>query len=276
MEGVEPLAGLSDQDLDRILSGDAPAGDASSQALTAFAREARAAYVAPVPEVIRALHLAAILDAATKAAVSGNGAGAAGGSSGSGWATGTAPAVAARRPRRRRGLTVAAVAAAAVVSLGGLASAGVLPDPVQRVASEVLGTLGISVPDGDEDGFAPAPLEEGSTAAEHASETARAVLGVIDGWLPGAKGCEFGHAVAEAAGGNPGPCRSQAGGKGKAAAERKGGKELGQARAAEAREKAEERRAGRAGGPSEEGEPSGEGPGGPPAEPPGTAKGGSS
>jgi hypothetical protein len=54
-------------------------------------------------------------------------------------------------PPRRRSSRVAALAATAVVVcalplVGGLASAGALPEPAQHVASAVLGKVGISVP----------------------------------------------------------------------------------------------------------------------------------
>ncbi len=55
------------------------------------------------------------------------------------------------RPRRRRSSRVAALAATGVIVcalplVGGLASAGALPEPAQQVASTVLGKVGIWVP----------------------------------------------------------------------------------------------------------------------------------
>jgi hypothetical protein len=66
------------------------------------------------------------------------------------------------RPSRRRSPRVAVLAATAVVVcalplVGGLASAGALPEPAQDAAAAVLGTVGISVPIGDPSHNRPAP-----------------------------------------------------------------------------------------------------------------------
>jgi hypothetical protein len=70
---------------------------------------------------------------------------------------------AARRPPRRRArarLLAAASAVCCVLLSGGLAAADVLPSPAQRAASAVLGQIGMSVSNGDEetaDHHAPSP-----------------------------------------------------------------------------------------------------------------------
>jgi hypothetical protein len=61
------------------------------------------------------------------------------------------PARRSRRSASRGRLLTACVAACGLVVTGGLAAAGTLPDSAQRVASAVLGQVGISVPSGDED-----------------------------------------------------------------------------------------------------------------------------
>jgi hypothetical protein len=60
---------------------------------------------------------------------------------------------AARHPRRRRpraGLLAAVSVVSCVLLTGGLAGAGALPAPAQRVASAALSHIGISVPSGEE------------------------------------------------------------------------------------------------------------------------------
>jgi hypothetical protein len=57
----------------------------------------------------------------------------------------------ARRTASRARVLTACVAACGLVVTGGLAAAGALPDSAQRVASAVLGQVGISVPSGDEE-----------------------------------------------------------------------------------------------------------------------------
>ena len=66
------------------------------------------------------------------------------------------------RPSRRRSPRVAVLAATAVVVcalplVGGLASAGALPEPAQEAAAAVLGKVGISVPIGDRSKNGPPP-----------------------------------------------------------------------------------------------------------------------
>ena len=56
----------------------------------------------------------------------------------------------ARRRRRRVPVFIAAGALGVVTATGVAAASGTLPDPVQRVAAEVLSKLGITVPDGSQ------------------------------------------------------------------------------------------------------------------------------
>ncbi|HZD17481.1 MAG TPA: hypothetical protein VE669_05015, partial [Actinomycetota bacterium] len=183
------LSKLDDGDLDRILSGRVPA-DAPDPAkdLDAFVRSLRDACTGPPPEAVERRHLAAIMEASRTLADRGE--------------RSRRPVRSAReraapapgRPTPRRKLMpaglfasltarITGVALAAAVATGGLAAAGALPDPAQEAVSDALGVIGIHVPgaDGDEHEFSPAPLEEGSTASEHASETATSVLTVVDG-----------------------------------------------------------------------------------------------
>lgn len=181
---------LSDRDLDRVLASRALPHHPDAEHLAAFVRAARRHPT--VPPSIEAIHLMAIVESARKAAR----------------AAAHPSAPARRRPRLRRTLVPAGVAASLVAKMaaasaavltaaGGLAAAGILPDGEPTAVVEEVQT--------EERGFLPAPLQEGSTASEHASQTATDVLAVIDGWLAGdyASGCDFGQAVAAAAGGQP-------------------------------------------------------------------------
>jgi len=80
---------------------------------------------------------------------------------------------AATRPRRFASCTRVAVASLVALGLslsGGLASAGALPEPAQRVASAVLSKVGISVPTGDDEpvdhrSVPTTPVPESTTVA---------------------------------------------------------------------------------------------------------------
>lgn len=94
------------------------------------------------------------------------------------------------RPRRRRSSRVAALAATAVVVcalplVGGLASAGALPEPAQKVASTVLGKVGISVPTSGE---APANVGPPPAIAVPGPPSATPPSQVVVGSTPGAGG----------------------------------------------------------------------------------------
>jgi hypothetical protein len=84
----------------------------------------------------------------------------------------------ASRPRSRlaRMRNVALVAAGAVVATSGLAVAGVLPDPVQDVVSDVLSRVGITVPAGDEQDDGDPPGRSGSPVSPVAVVPERSVV----------------------------------------------------------------------------------------------------
>jgi type IV secretory pathway VirB10-like protein len=73
-----------------------------------------------------------------------------------------------RRFASRTRVAVASLVASGLALTGGLAAAGALPDPAQRVASAVLDQVGISVPTGDEParrGTAPTTADPKPTTA---------------------------------------------------------------------------------------------------------------
>src|SRR5262245_13412734 len=88
----------------------------------------RDAFLAPVPDDVAARHLA-VLDGAM--------------------AELQTDALANQRRRRHRKVAAAVgVSAGFVIATGGLAAAGVLPEPVQRVIATAASPLGIHLPDG--------------------------------------------------------------------------------------------------------------------------------
>ena len=192
------LKKLRDEELDQVLAGSYDGDDPALDDLAAFARDTQAALSGVPGEATRRAHLAAMTEIAEE--VEG------------------APLAVRRqavKPFRIRRwklvlsqllatLTakVAVTGVALAAATGGLAATGALPEPAQDALANTAAKVGIELPGGDEGDETTDPKElpeatEGSPA--------QAVLDVIRNW-EGDKGCEFGHAVAEAAGGNPAPC----------------------------------------------------------------------
>lgn len=188
---------LRDEELDQVLAGSYDGEDPALDDLAAFARDAQAALRGVPGEATRQAHLAAMTEVAERL-------------EGAPVAMG-APAVEPSRIRRWKlvltqllatltaKLVLSGVALAATT---GLAAAGALPEPAQKAVANAAKKVGFELPAGNQD-------DETTGADELPAATdgspAQAVLDVIRNWQ-GDKGCEFGHAVAEAAGGNPGPC----------------------------------------------------------------------
>jgi len=201
------LSKLSDEEIEAVLAGDYAGEDASLRDLAAFTREAKATLAAAQADVTRAAHLAAIAEAAAeidRAPVS-------------------APKSAASRLLRRVRLVfsslfasliakVALVGVALAATTGGLAATGSLPDPAQEALARASERVGFELPTGDDseegedEAGVPDELPEGTEGS-----SAPSVLEVIRSWGDD-RGCEFGHAVAAAAGGDPGPCEDKQGG----------------------------------------------------------------
>ena len=195
------LSKLTDEDIERALAGEHAGDDSSLDDLAAFARDARAALESGPGGAIRETHLAAMNEASADL---------------HGDPVATRAAAASLSPLRRWKLVlthllasmVAKVALAGVAvaaTTGGLAATGSLPEPAQAALANAAEKVGFELPAGDmrdEDG-PPEDLPGGTEGSP-----AQAVLDVIRNY-DGAKGCEFGHAVAEAAGGNPGPCKDE-------------------------------------------------------------------
>ncbi|MEJ7786448.1 MAG: hypothetical protein WKF96_16720 [Solirubrobacteraceae bacterium] len=126
---------MSDEAAERLLSPGDPTGDAASP-LRAVVSELRAAGQSPPSEAVAERHLAAIVSEVRRPSEA---------------AAGAAPRRAGRArvgalsrllpPRLAGGFTAFTAFAALVV-------AGALPGPVQAAAADVLGVVGISVPDG--------------------------------------------------------------------------------------------------------------------------------
>lgn len=189
---------LRDEELDQVLAGSYDGEDPALDDLAVFSRDAQAA-LSGVPGVAtRRAHLAAMAEVAEKL---------------DGGPVAASTPVADRFRIRRWKLVLAQLLAtltakvavtgvAVAAATGGLAATGALPEAAQDALANAAAKVGIELPGGDEGDETTDPKElpeatEGSPA--------QAVLDVIRNW-EGDKGCEFGHAVAEAAGGNPAPC----------------------------------------------------------------------
>jgi uncharacterized membrane protein YgcG len=106
---------------------------------------------------------------------------------------------------------IALVSVAVAATTGGLAATGSLPDAAQDALARAGEKVGFELPpsDGNEGTGVPDELPEATEGS-----SAQSVLDVIRSWDDD-KGCEFGHAVATAAGGQPGPCNDEESNEGK-------------------------------------------------------------
>ena len=95
-------------------------------------------------------------------------------------------------------LRVAAGGTGAMMATGGMAYAGVLPDPVQRVVSNVAAKAGLDVPSPD-DGTELADAGDETTEEDKGSETSKAVREVTRDKKKFETGRDFGKAVSGAA-----------------------------------------------------------------------------
>ncbi|MGH2751894.1 MAG: hypothetical protein ACRDK3_13630 [Actinomycetota bacterium] len=204
------LSKLRDEEIEQVFVGEYAGEDPVLDDLAAFARDAKTALEGAPGDATRVAHLAALAEAAADL---------------EGQVVPHTPA-APRSPLRRMKpvlasllatltakLTLASVALAATT--GGLAATGSLPEPAQEALAKAAAKAGFELPAGDD---GETEEEDGEGIPEELPEQtegspAQAVLDVIRNWA-GEKGCEFGHAVAEAAGGDPGPCRDEDDGEG--------------------------------------------------------------
>jgi len=202
------LSRISEAEVERVLEGEYAGEDPSLHALATYARDAKATFAAAPDEATRATHLMAIAEAAVDVDAT------------------PAPVLtpAPSSPFRRMKIVltslfasligkIALASVALAATTGGLAATGSLPDPAQEALARAGEKVGFDLPvggdratDGDDAGV-PDDLPEGA-----GDSSAPSVLDVIRSWDDD-KGCEFGHAVATAAGGRPGPCADGQGGR---------------------------------------------------------------
>ncbi|MPZ90580.1 MAG: hypothetical protein GEU68_02960 [Actinobacteria bacterium] len=199
------LSKLSDEEIEQALAGDYAGGDASLADLAAFSLAAKTTFAAAPEDATRAAHVNAMAEAAADLDV----------------APAHASKPAASRPIRRVKLVltslfasliakVALVGLALAATTGGLAAAGSLPEPAQEALARAAEKVGFELPAAGDAEEGEAGVPEGLPESTEGS-SAPSVLDVIRSWADD-KGCEFGHAVATAAGGSPGPCQDEQGG----------------------------------------------------------------
>ena len=201
---MSSLRRIDEEKIDRLLTGDSPAGEPSLDELAAVVRDVGAAYSEPPTEPVRARHLTAMRAARLAAGrwkpagESVNGAPLNGsppvqrtspvGRGGSGQPKLLARVL--RRPAAGRQPRLAAGAAAlvALLTLAGLTGLGALPDRVQAALADAARAVGVEVPDPQrQDPKAPrktTPAPSGGTPAP-ASSAAPASPGYAPGRGPG-------------------------------------------------------------------------------------------
>jgi hypothetical protein len=146
---VHSLRHISDEDADRLLSGDLPAGDRSLDELAAFLQDVGVAYSAPPTEPVQARHLEEMRRAARPNAA--------------GWNPSAEPAEPDSAPGRdgpglpgrvRRTLAgwaprprlAAAAGLAVCLAFSTLTALGQLPEPVQAAVAGAARAVGVPVP----------------------------------------------------------------------------------------------------------------------------------
>jgi hypothetical protein len=171
---------MTDKDVERVLAGRTPEGEAEFDDVARFLLDARSAYPEPSAEPYEAAHVGAMLETARALAahgtrdadvVSATLRNAAPGRSR--WDVAFSRLFAARGPR------AVGVAAALVLALGGTAYAGILPAPLQSAAASVARTIGITLPDPASD--ARGNLEQGSPVTPDGNGSAGAHQGLQGG-----------------------------------------------------------------------------------------------
>jgi hypothetical protein len=145
---VHSLRHISDEDADRLLSGDLPAGDPSLDELAAFVQDVGVAYSAPPTGPVRARHLEGMRRAARPRAAGWNPFAdpakpdSVPGRDGPGLPERVLRTLAAFAPRRR----LAAAGLAVCMAFSTLTALGQLPEPVQAAVSDAARAVGVSVP----------------------------------------------------------------------------------------------------------------------------------
>jgi len=194
------LSRISEAKIERVLAGEYTGEDPSLHALATYAQDAKATFSAAPDEATRAIHLMAMAE--TAAGLD------------SPPASEIAPAPSRPFSRAKVVLSsliasligkIALVGVAVAATTGGLAATGSLPDPAQDALARAAEKVGFDLPASDNDAGVPEDLPDGAQGSSAAS-----VLDVIRSWDDD-KGCEFGHAVATAAGGHPGACKDEQG-----------------------------------------------------------------
>ena len=138
-DDMERISRLSDQEIDRLLAGKAPAGDADLEELAAFVQDVETLFKESPTEETAARQLAAIAEAAHLLPVpadrerSGH------------------PRFRVRSKPMRAKLVVASAGLLLVMAFGGAAYAGALPGSVQGTVADLAGSVGVTLPDEDGD-----------------------------------------------------------------------------------------------------------------------------
>lgn len=200
------LSTISEAEIERVLAGEYAGEDPSLRALASYARDAKATFATAPDEATRVTHLVSISQASAGLDTQP--------------AAGFTPAPSRLFSRAKLALTslaatligkIALVGVALAATTGGLAVTGSLTDPAQDALNRAGERVGLDLPAGDDrvpsddNAGVPEDLPDGAQGS-----SAPSVLDVIRSWDDD-KGCEFGHAVAAAAGGHPSACKEEQG-----------------------------------------------------------------
>jgi hypothetical protein len=200
------LSRISEAEIERALAGEYVGEDPSLRALASYAKDARSTLSAAPDEATRATHLVSMAQATASLQTQP--------------AARVQPTPARAFSRAKLVLTslaatligkVALVGVALAATTGGLAATGSLPDPAQDAVARVGEKVGFDLPRGDD--REPRDDDRGvpeDLPGKAQGSSAPSVLDVIRSWDDD-KGCEFGHAVAAAAGGHAGACKEERG-----------------------------------------------------------------
>lgn len=159
---------ISDGDFDKVIAGKSGVQGPEAAELQRIMAQLNSAYVSPIPGASESRHLAAIQAANRSRSPQSSASGAA-----SGFKSVLEPFKSFGASFRRTGFALSGATAvwAVVVALfmvsatGGLAAAGALPDPIQKVVSSAAASVGLDVPKPDTEVVLSDPVNSGTVKA---------------------------------------------------------------------------------------------------------------
>ena len=140
---MNPFANIPDDEIDRLLSGQAPE-DSRLDGVAQFVAELNSAFAEEPTAALEASHIAAMLDEAHFAGANRDPAPASTDLAAGG--TGRKPVFAIQALAAHKWAAAAIVACLGLLAFGGAAYAGALPEPVQEATASIVQHVGIHIP----------------------------------------------------------------------------------------------------------------------------------